>query len=68
MLVLSRRIGEEILVGDDVRIRVLDVNGSRVRIGVDAPKEVPVHRAELMSAIREFRDPLPFLGEVGSGI
>ena len=47
MLVLTRSKNEEIRIGDDVIIRVLDVKGDRVRIGVQAPPEVPVHRQEV---------------------
>lgn len=47
MLVLSRRNGEEILLGDDVRIKVVAVRGNRVQIAIDAPREVAIKRAEL---------------------
>lgn len=48
MLVLSRRVGESVVVGDDVTITVLEVRGDVVRIGIDAPRSVAVHRAELL--------------------
>ena len=52
MLVLSRKKGETIVVGDGIRIKVVDVRGEKVRIGVDAPQEVTVHRAEVYAAIQ----------------
>ena len=52
MLVLTRRIGESLVIGDDVVIRVLDVKGDVVRIGVDAPRHVQIHRQEVYEAVR----------------
>lgn len=49
MLVLSRKLGEEILIGDDVRLVVYRISGNRVRLGIAAPEGVPVHRAELLA-------------------
>ena len=51
MLVLSRRIGESVVVGEDVTITVLEVRGDVVRIGIDAPRSVAVHRAELLEQL-----------------
>jgi carbon storage regulator len=51
MLVLSRRVGESVVVGDDVTITVLEVRGDVVRIGIDAPRSVAVHRAELLEQL-----------------
>lgn len=51
MLILTRKPGESIRVGSDVQIRVLDVKGNQVRIGVDAPKEVQIHRQEIYEVI-----------------
>ena len=48
MLVLSRRVGESIVIGDDVTVTVLEVRGDVVRVGVQAPRSVPVHREELL--------------------
>ncbi|MFA6297787.1 MAG: carbon storage regulator CsrA [Nocardioides sp.] len=48
MLVLSRRAGESVVVGDDVTITILEVRGDVVRVGIDAPRSVAVHRAELL--------------------
>ncbi len=53
MLILTRRIGETIVIGDDVRITVLGVKGSQVRWGVDAPKSVAVHREEIYERIQQ---------------
>jgi carbon storage regulator len=52
MLVLSRVVGELISIGDKVSIRILSVNGNNVRFGVEAPKEVEVHRAEVYERIQ----------------
>ncbi|KQX67221.1 carbon storage regulator CsrA [Angustibacter sp. Root456] len=51
MLVLTRRIGESLVIGDEVVIRVLDVKGDVVRIGVDAPRHVQIHRQEVYEAV-----------------
>ena len=52
MLILTRRIGETLMVGDEVSITVLGVKGNQVRIGVDAPKEIAVHREEIWQRIQ----------------
>ena len=46
MLILVRRVGETIIIGDDIRITIVGVNRNQVRLGVEAPKEIPVHRSE----------------------
>lgn len=51
MLVLSRRVGESVVIGNDVVVTVLEVRGDIIRIGVEAPREVPVHRSEVFEAI-----------------
>ena len=51
MLVLMRRVGEEICIGDNVRITVVSILGNKVRIGIEAPENVPVHRREVKEAI-----------------
>jgi carbon storage regulator len=55
MLILTRRVGEIIRIGPDVVVTVLSVNGSQVRIGVDAPKTVTVHREEVFERIKNER-------------
>jgi carbon storage regulator len=52
MLILTRRVGETLIVGDDVTITVLGVKGNQVRIGVNAPKDVSVHREEIYQRIQ----------------
>jgi carbon storage regulator len=52
MLVLSRRVGERLLIGDDIVITVIEVRSDGVRLGIDAPREVRVHRAEVLEAVQ----------------
>lgn len=51
MLILTRKIGETLCIGDDIKITVLNVQGSQVRIGIDAPKDTAVHREEIYQRI-----------------
>ena len=56
MLVLSRKKNESIVINDDVKIVVVEIRGDKVRLGIEAPKEVPVHRNEVYEAIRQSSD------------
>ena len=60
MLILTRRVGESLMIGDDVTITVLGVKGNQVRIGVKAPKDVAVHREEILNRIQD--------GDGGAGL
>ena len=52
MLILTRRINETLNIGDDVQVTVLGIKGNQVRIGIDAPRDVPVHREEIYQRIK----------------
>lgn len=56
MLILTRRVGETLMVGDDVVITVLGVKGNQVRIGINAPKEISIHREEVYNRINQSQD------------
>jgi carbon storage regulator len=56
MLVLTRRVGEEIVIGDMVRVRIVAVGNQRVKVGITAPSQVTVHREEVHQRLQEFRD------------
>ena len=55
MLILTRRVGETVMIGDDVTITVLGVKGNQVRVGINAPKSVAVHREEIYERIKRER-------------
>ncbi|MCW9048894.1 MAG: carbon storage regulator CsrA [Deltaproteobacteria bacterium] len=53
MLVLTRKVGEGIIIGDDIKITVIELKGGGVRIGIDAPREMKVHRQEVFDRIKQ---------------
>ena len=56
MLVLTRKLNETVQIGDDVTITVVRISGDTVRLGIEAPKDVPVHRGEVLEAIRQMEE------------
>ncbi|MBM93457.1 MAG: carbon storage regulator [Legionellales bacterium] len=56
MLILTRRVGETLIIGDDIKLTVLGVRGHQIRIGIDAPRDVTVHREEIYQRILSERD------------
>ena len=59
MLILTRRVGETVMIGNEVTVTVLGVKGNQVRIGVNAPKDVAVHREEIYERIKREEDQVP---------
>jgi len=71
MLILTRRIGEVLMIGDDVTVTVLGIKGNQVRIGIHAPKEIPVHREEIYERIKKEKEagvvyPIPGMAHGGN--
>lgn len=56
MLVLSRKVNEEIIIAGRIHVKVIEVKGNRIVLGIEAPTEIPVHRAEVCLAMKEFRN------------
>ena len=52
MLILTRRIGEAVIIGDEISVTVLSINGNQVRVGVNAPRDVPVYREEIYERVK----------------
>jgi carbon storage regulator len=52
MLILARRIGETVMIGQDITVKIIEVKGNQVRLGIEAPKEVAVHREEIFERIK----------------
>ena len=53
MLVLSRKLNEQIRIGDDIVVTVVEIRGDKVRLGIDAPAEIPIHRREVYMALKK---------------
>jgi carbon storage regulator len=56
VLILTRKVGESVLIGNDISITILSVRGNQVKLGVEAPKEVSVHREEIYQRIKQMKD------------
>jgi carbon storage regulator len=67
MLVLSRHRDESIMIGDDVVITIVDIRGDKVRLGIDAPQDIPVHRQEVYDAIQRENRKAGQLGPESTG-
>jgi carbon storage regulator len=68
MLILTRRVGETVMIGNDVTVTVLGVKGNQVRVGVNAPKDVAVHREEIYERIKREQDPDSKMGNSTANI
>lgn len=66
MLILTRRVGETLMIGDDITVTILGVKGNQVRVGVNAPRNVAVHREEIYERIREEEQPDEVRPQTGS--
>ena len=66
MLVLSRKIGEEIIIADTIRVKIVGIQGNRVKLGIVAPEDVAIHREEIHRIRKEFAEPTSDRAEVVS--
>lgn len=57
MLILTRRVGESLMIGDDIVVTILGVKGNQIRVGISAPKDVSVHREEIYQRIQQEKQP-----------
>lgn len=65
MLILTRRVGEKLIIGDDVIVTILSLKGNQIRIGIDAPREIKVHRQEVYERIQKEREKLSVVSSRG---
>lgn len=65
MLILTRRVGEKLIIGEDVTVTILSLKGNQIRIGIDAPREIKVHREEVYERIRKERETLSVVSSRG---
>jgi carbon storage regulator len=56
MLILTRRVGESVMIGDEIMVTVIEIKGTQVRLGVAAPKAIPVHREEVYVRLKQEKD------------
>lgn len=66
MLVLSRKLGEEIIIADHIRVKIVGIQGNRVKLGIIAPEDVTIHREEIHLVRKEFAEPTADHAEVVS--
>jgi carbon storage regulator len=64
VLIITRRPGEKIILGDDITITVMEVSGQTVRVGIDAPKALPIYREEIWAAVKQENEAAATAGEI----